>query len=477
MGIKGLPKLIWDKAGTYAVGSYKFQRFKGFTVAVDASLIIHQTVIAMRSTGRDMKNKRGELTSHLHGLFYKILIFLQNHMRPIFVFDGKAPDIKNKTLKRRLEKKAKAEKQIEKLAEKQPDKTVDSEDEEYIKNFKQTFKPTKDNIKESMTLLDLMGIPYIVAPGEADVVCAWLCARHDPDGKRYAKGVCSDDSDILALGAPYLFKDMLRYMNQNKDVKVISLHRALTKMNITMEQFTDLCVLLGCDYCDNIKGIGSKRAYELIKKHGSLEKVLTYLNKNKVDSDNDSNSNGEEKTNEECMIDARNYFRNALAEIDNSEDFVLTDDNLKLKQYQYEELMDFMCIKHDFDVTRIQNGIDRLKEYYKQMDVTRENKKFVHKIIQPRSENYIVKMADENSIEFRSSDEETIPSKKLPSKKIFMKKSKPVAPDSDNEDSPPTKKTLLKRVAIKKPAAQVSDDDKNNSDISVSNSDLEACEN
>ena len=416
MGVKNLPKLIDDLAGTTAVRSYKFSKFKRMPVAIDASLLIHQTVIAMRSTGRDMKNKRGELTGHLHGLFYKILIFLQNEMIPIFVFDGKAPDIKNKTVEKRKARKTQAEARLSELS--------DSEGEEYIKNFKQTFRPTKENIREAQILLDLMGIPYIVAPGEADVICAWLAARHDSDGKRYVKGVCSDDSDMLALGAPYLFKDMLRFMSKNKPVKVISLNKALVKMNLTMDQFVDLCVLLGTDYCENIKGVGPIGAYKRITKYKSLEKVLESLHKNISSDDDSSSSDSAEKSNEQCMMDAKKYFKTALKEIDESDSFVITDDNIKLRQFQYEELMDFMCVKHDFDVTRIQTGIDRLKEYYRIMNVTRENTKSVHKILQPRSENYIFKQLSDD-IDFLSSDEEAdekMPSKKDPPKESFVKK-------------------------------------------------------
>ena len=430
MGIKGLPKLIKDIAGNYATKPYKFSKFRGMTVAVDASLIIHQTVIALRSSGKDMKNSKGEITSHLHGLFYKILIFLQNGMKPIFVFDGKAPNIKNKTLKRRLERKAQAEKNLEKLS--------DSEGEEYIKHFKQTFKPSKENIKEALILLDLMGIPYIIAPGEADVVCAWLSARYDASGKRYVKGVCSDDSDMLAFGAHYLFKDMLRFMSKDKEVQVISLHKALVKMNLTMDQFTDLCVLLGCDYCDNLKGIGPKTAYRHLRKFGSLENVLNFLSKkNKNSSDTDS-SDGIDKTNEECLVDARNYFRNAIKKIDESDEFVLTDDNLNLRKFQYEELMDFMCVKHNFDVLRIQTGITRLEEYQKKMEVVRENKKIVHKILQPRSENYIFKaLSDDDDIEFlSSSDDDKMPSKGVKAKKSMLKNlTKKIAMDSESDGS------------------------------------------
>lgn len=436
MGIKGLPKLISDIAGSAAVRTYKFSKFKNWTVSVDASLIIHQTVIALRSSGRDMKNSKGELTSHLHGLFYKILGFLQNGMVPIFVFDGKAPDLKNKTIEKRKLRKELAEQSLQEL--------TDSEDENYIKKFKQTFKPTRENIKEAQILLDLMGIPYIVAPGEADVVCAWLAARHDSNGKRYTKGVCSDDSDMLALGAPYLFKDMLRFMSKNKPVKVISLNKALVKMNLTMDQFIDMCVLLGTDYCDSIKGIGPKSAYKLIVKHGSLEKVLKYLHKDDINSDGEC-VDGECLTNEKCMIDARNYFKNALVEIDESDDFVITDDQIKLRQYQYEELIDFMCVKHGFDFTRIQTGIERLKEYYQQMNVTRENTKKYHKIIQPRSENYIFQALTEE-IEFLPSESESEKEDSI---------DKEESEDSASDEKMPSKKSI-KMESLKKNKKKIS---------------------
>lgn len=46
-------------------------------------------------------------------------------------------------------------------------------------------------------------------------------------------------------------------------------------------QFIDLCILLGCDYCDSIRGIGPKRAIELIQKHRSIEKILENIDTKK----------------------------------------------------------------------------------------------------------------------------------------------------------------------------------------------------
>ncbi len=42
-------------------------------------------------------------------------------------------------------------------------------------------------------------------------------------------------------------------------------------------QFIDLCILLGCDYLEPIKGIGPKSALKLIKEHGSLKEVVKHL--------------------------------------------------------------------------------------------------------------------------------------------------------------------------------------------------------
>jgi len=47
------------------------------------------------------------------------------------------------------------------------------------------------------------------------------------------------------------------------------------------EQFIDLCILLGCDYCDTIRGVGAKRAKDLMDKHRSIEKILENLDTKK----------------------------------------------------------------------------------------------------------------------------------------------------------------------------------------------------
>lgn len=42
-----------------------------------------------------------------------------------------------------------------------------------------------------------------------------------------------------------------------------------------------MSILLGCDYCESIRGIGPKRAIELIKTHRKIEVILDNIDKNK----------------------------------------------------------------------------------------------------------------------------------------------------------------------------------------------------
>jgi len=392
MGIPKLIQLITSTTGKTATKLRDFKHFYGMTVGIDASLLVHQAVIASRSSGRDMVNQEGSITSHLNVAFYKILAFLENGMTPIFVFDGPAHPMKSKTLEKRQQIKIDAKEKIKKMDR--------ADEEEYIKTFKKTFTPTKQDYLELQIMLDLMGIPYIMAPGEADSVLAWLCARRDENGVRYIKGVCSDDSDVIALGAPYMFKGMLAATNKTsgKQVTVISLDKTLTGMNLTYNQFIDLCVLLGCDYCTNIKTIGPKKSYNLIKSHKNLKNALEIIKKEAIKNPKICI----EKDNVKCMYASRDYFRNALDEIDKMDDFVLTDDNLKLRFFQYEELMDFMCVKHGFDVLRIESGIKKMSVMYSKMKITRKNTKDVHTILRPRSEDFTFLPSESSSEEFVS---------------------------------------------------------------------------
>jgi hypothetical protein len=51
----------------------------------------------------------------------------------------------------------------------------------------------------------------------------------------------------------------------------------LKELELSEEQFVDLCILCGCDYTPKIGGVGPVRALGLIRKHGCMERVLEAL--------------------------------------------------------------------------------------------------------------------------------------------------------------------------------------------------------
>ena len=63
---------------------------------------------------------------------------------------------------------------------------------------------------------------------------------------------------------------------------LLGLQAALVGLDLTYHQFVDLCILLGCDYCDSIKGIGPVNGLKLIKQCGDLEGVIAHCEKKKI---------------------------------------------------------------------------------------------------------------------------------------------------------------------------------------------------
>ena len=150
-----------------------------------------------------------------------------------------------------------------------------------------------------------------------------------------------------------------------------------------------------------------------------------------------------------CFIEIRNYYRDAFEEIDDDKNFVMTNDNLSLKKCKYDELIDFMCMKHNFDVERIQQHVNRLVEYNKKMGVTLENNTKTHKILIPKSKNYLLN-ALSSDIEFISSDDDTN--------------------DSENNEPIPSKKTADKNNIVKLLTTKLkTNSNKNNSNKTNSN--------
>lgn len=138
---------------------------------------------------------------------------------------------------------------------------------ENIQRFnKRLVKVTRKHNDDCKRLLQLLGVPVIQAPSEAEAQCAQLCR----EGLVYA--AATEDMDALTLGCPRLIRN-LTSANAEK-IKEYQIEKVLDGLGINQEQFIDLSILMGCDYCDNIRGIGGKKGLELIRKFNNIETIL-----------------------------------------------------------------------------------------------------------------------------------------------------------------------------------------------------------
>ncbi|KAJ9079198.1 Elongation of fatty acids protein 2 [Entomophthora muscae] len=330
MGIHGLTKLIADNVPS-AIKRGDIKQYFGRKVAIDASMCIYQFLIAVRGQdGQVLQNLNGETTSHLLGLFYRTVRMVDNGIKPVYVFDGKPPTFKSGELAKRTERRAEAQKSLEEAQEKG--------DQEAIDRFtRRTVKVSREHNQECKELLKLMGIPFVEAPCEAEAQCAALCKA----GKVY--GAASEDMDTLTFGSPILLRHLTYSEAKKEPIMEVRLDTTLAGLGFTMDQFVDLCILLGCDYSDTIKGIGAIRAMSLMQQHKSIEEILKAIDSSKypVGDSFDFES-------------ARSLFKTPE---------VLDPEQIDLKWLppQEEALYKFLVEDKGFNKERVLGGIEKLK--------------------------------------------------------------------------------------------------------------------
>ncbi|TGO88038.1 hypothetical protein BPOR_0188g00140 [Botrytis porri] len=281
MGIKQLMSIIKDEApDAVKEGEIKNQfgrkvaivsillRFILYKLTSVRSMSIYSFLIAVRSGGEMLTNEDGETTSHLMGMFYRTLRIVDNGIKPVYVFDGAPPKLKSGELAKRFQRKATATEGLEEAKE-----TGTAEDIE--KFSRRTVRVTREHNAECQKLLKLMGIPYIIAPTEAEAQCAALARA----GKVYA--AASEDMDTLCFDSPILLRHLTFSEQRKEPIQEVSLEKVLTGLNMDSKQFIDLCILLGCDYLDPIPKIGPHTALKLIREHGDLETLVAWITADK----------------------------------------------------------------------------------------------------------------------------------------------------------------------------------------------------
>ncbi|XP_043274547.1 DNA excision repair protein ERCC-5 homolog isoform X2 [Venturia canescens] len=108
---------------------------------------------------------------------------------------------------------------------------------------------------EAQDLLRLFGIPYVVAPMEAEAQCAYLESIDLTDG------TVTDDSDIWLFGGRCVYKN---FFNNNKRVMQYKSSDIEHHFKLSRQQMIQLALLVGSDYTVGVPGIGPVTALEIL---------------------------------------------------------------------------------------------------------------------------------------------------------------------------------------------------------------------
>jgi flap endonuclease-1 len=319
----------------------KLGDLSGKSIAIDAYNALYQFLAIIRQPdGTPLKDSRGIVTSHLSGLLYRTSNLVEMGIKPIYVFDGIPPTLKEVEIKRRMKAKEEALVRYE--------HALKEGKIEEARMYAQATSRLKDYMADdSKRLLDLMGIPWVQAPSEGEAQAAHLAKCGDAD---YC---ASQDYDSLLFGAPKLIRNVTisgRRKLPGKNVfievvpEIIELENVLRGCGITHEQLVDVGILIGTDFNpDGVKGLGPKTALKLIKEYGNLENTLPHLKNSEFPAEPQR---------------IREIFLHPAVR-----------DNYQIvwREPDMEGVIDFICRQRDFSEDRVRKAIEKMQEGTKKL--------------------------------------------------------------------------------------------------------------
>ncbi|CDF90476.1 ZYBA0S07-01904g1_1 [Zygosaccharomyces bailii CLIB 213] len=146
--------------------------------------------------------------------------------------------------------------------------------EQQTKDKRDSDEVTPEMIQDVQDLLSRFGIPYIIAPMEAEAQCATLMRD------RLVDGVITDDSDVFLFGGLKVYKNMFSERNYVEYYDYESIYKNLGLDRIGM---IELAQLLGSDYTNGIKGMGPVSGMEVIADFDSLADFRNWYNEGQFD--------------------------------------------------------------------------------------------------------------------------------------------------------------------------------------------------
>ena len=246
MGIRNLNRFLRDNCPE-SIRCINLADLSGKRIAVDISIYLY---------------KYEAENALLENMYVMLSIFRHYNITPIFIFDGKPPPEKKALLIKRREDREEAQQEYDKLKNQLESKDDDKEKQDIITTMdqlkKQMTQINREKIEKVKSLIRSYGATYYDAPGEADELCALLVI------KKKVWACLSEDMDLFVYGCTRV----LRYFSLISHTAVLYYMKGiLEEIDMTQDQFKQICVLSGTDYNINANGDNDKVNLHKTVKH------------------------------------------------------------------------------------------------------------------------------------------------------------------------------------------------------------------
>ncbi|GAB0132544.1 hypothetical protein EsDP_00000977 [Epichloe bromicola] len=256
MGVSGLLPLLKS-----IQRPLELKKCHGETLAVDAYGWLHRAAHSCAVELGQGKQTRRYVTAALH----RVRMLQHFGVTPYMVFDGDFLPSKAATEDSRAKKREEKKKLANELLKA-------GKSSQAAQEFQKCIDITPEMASCLIQQLKQMGIPYVVAPYEADAQLVYL------ERQGLVNGILSDDSDLLVFGAKRLLTKLDQYGNcieiNRRDFCAC---REVSLTGWTDTDFRRMAIMSGCDYLNGLPGVGLKTAYRMLRKSKTPERVVRLL--------------------------------------------------------------------------------------------------------------------------------------------------------------------------------------------------------
>jgi len=226
MGIRNLNNYLRDNCPN-SIRCINLSDLSGKKIAIDISIYLYK----YETDNALMEN-----------IYVMLSIFRNYNIIPIFIFDGKPPPEKQDLLVQRRKEREDAIIEYNNLQSQLI--TIDDDKKQNILDImynlkRQIVQMNKDKIEKVKSLIRAYGATYYDAPGESDELCALLVV------KKKVWACLSEDMDLFVYGCTRV----IRYFSLINHTAVLYYMKGiLNELNMTHDEFKQVCILSGTDY-------------------------------------------------------------------------------------------------------------------------------------------------------------------------------------------------------------------------------------